>query len=247
MERRLNAPFACSAPTRVYPLLKRHQAALLSVHTPSRPPFEENKSKLLISVRFIRWAGATGGVGVEQKGRGQQKWEWVWGGGGAVPRPPHSGPIMSATLKTRGPLILSSPSPCCLVWLSFRVRRRNSDRQQQQRKRNKTTNLSEGDTRIYDANLKESCWRGRKENPARHTKDSSRSRAAFNLTATEPHPAGTSGRQPITRSRLVPPGATQSEMGTFHSSRPGCGQSALFLPTEERQLTFPASVELDLS
>lgn len=116
-------------------LLKRHQAALLSVHTPSRPPFEENTFKLLISVRFIRWAGATGGVGVEQKGRGQQKWERVWGGGGAVPRPPHSGPIMSTTLKTRGPLILSSPSPCCLVWLSFRVRRSNSDRQQQQQKK----------------------------------------------------------------------------------------------------------------
>lgn len=124
-----------ASPTRVYPLLKRHQAALHSVHTPSRPSFEENKFKLLISVQFIRWAGPTGGLGAKQKGRGQQKREGARGEGGAAPRPPHSGPIMSMTLKTRGPLILSFPCPCCLLWLFIRVSRRNSNRQKQEPKK----------------------------------------------------------------------------------------------------------------
>lgn len=59
------------------PLLKRHQAAPLSIQIPPGPPFEENKVKLLISVRFIRGTKATGGFGVEQKGRGQQKCKGV--------------------------------------------------------------------------------------------------------------------------------------------------------------------------
>lgn len=50
-----------------HPLLKRHQAAPLSIQTPPGPPFEENKVKLLISVRFIRGTKATGGFGLEQK------------------------------------------------------------------------------------------------------------------------------------------------------------------------------------
>lgn len=76
----------------VHPLLKRHQAAALSVQTPPGSPFEENRVKLLISVRFIRGTEATGGFGwsgkveANQSARGEV-------GGGAVPQPPPQGQL----------------------------------------------------------------------------------------------------------------------------------------------------------
>lgn len=194
------------------PLLKRHQAAPLSIQMPPGPPFEENRVKLLISVRLMRGTKATGGFGVEQKGRGQQKCKGGGVGGGAVPRPPHSGPIMSTTLKISGPLMLCFPSPCRLVWLSARfAAETTTDNNNDSKKQKQNNNLSEGDTRIYDANLKERLEEdtlgrgmGRAKNPACYTKDSSRSCTAFNLTATQPHPSanhtkptGSAGTNPV--------------------------------------------------
>lgn len=83
----------------VHSLLKQHQAAPLSIQTPPGPPFEENRVKLLISVRFIRGTQATGGFGLVQKGRGQQKYRGVELGEGRGLDPSHSGPIMSTTVK----------------------------------------------------------------------------------------------------------------------------------------------------
>lgn len=91
----------CSPPTPVYPLLKRRQAVLslqsLSLHPPPPPPppapappgspFEENKFKLLISVRFIRWTRATGGFGKVEANWRARGCGWV-GGGGVGPPPP---------------------------------------------------------------------------------------------------------------------------------------------------------------
>lgn len=166
-------------------------------------------------------------------------------GGGAVPRPPHSGPIMSATFKICVPLMLCFPSPCCLVWLSVRFATETTDNNNTKNKPN--NNLSECDTRIYDANLRERL----KEDTGGDGQSEKTRPVTLKIAPASAQPLTSPQHshthQPITQSRLVPLGPTKSEMGIFGSSRPGCGPSVLFLQTEKRQLTFPPSVELDLS
>lgn len=79
--------------------------------------------------------------------------------------------------------MLCFPSPCCLVWLSVRLAAETTTDNKHCKKQNKkpsNNNLSEGDTRIYDANLKERLkedtgWWAEQENSDRFTKDSSHS------------------------------------------------------------------------
>lgn len=133
---------SCAPPTRASFV----ETAPLSAQTPPGPPFEENKVKLLISVRFIRGTEATAGFGVERKGRGQPKSKGVTSGEGRRLDPLTLGQLCARPSGSEVALCCAFPPPT--VGLAFcPSRRRRDDLRQQQRKQ--TTTICHKETQEF--------------------------------------------------------------------------------------------------